>query len=60
MVVQETIKVTFILIKHVCNIACGLLPVRAKAVRGLEKSVNKILGSLQEESIRKMKKCNCV
>lgn len=48
-VVQEAIKVTIILIKYVCSIACGLLPVRVKAVRGLEKSVNKILGNLQEE-----------
>lgn len=34
---------------YVCNIVCGLLMVREKAVRGLEKSVNKILGNPQEE-----------
>lgn len=32
------------------NIACDLLVVREKEIKGLEKSVDKILGNLQEEN----------
>lgn len=35
---------------YVCNIACGLLTMRKKEARGLEKSVNKIPGNLEDEA----------
>lgn len=56
MVVQKAFKVTFILKMYVCNIACGLLTVREKEVRDLEKTVMKSYVIFEKKRIRKMKK----
>lgn len=43
----------------VCNTACGLLTVREKEVRDLEKNSYEVLCNREKKKrIRKMKKCN--